>query len=334
MMQIKTKTTGRQKTSRPRLTILLLILGALLLVYVKHQDVFDWVKLHNYSAPAAVAQIATDDTMTPYVRKVFYVNAPALEDKTNFTQCKIGGEQTIVLGCYHGNQSGIFVLDVTDPRLEGVEQVTSAHEMLHAAYDRLSSSERKDIDKQLRDYYNHQLADERVRKTIENYRSFEPDELTNEMHSIFGSEVVDLPPALEQYYQRYFTDRSKVVAFATQYENEFTSRQQAIKSDDDQLSALKKQIDTLKADLTSRQKALEADSARLQQLKSQGNAQAYNAGVPGYNASVNVYNSEIEQSKILIDKYNALVAQRNAIVLEAQQLTNAIDSNVAPIGEK
>jgi hypothetical protein len=334
MMPSKTKIPASKRTSRIRLSFLLVILVGLLLVYIKHQDVFDWIKLRSYTAPAAVAQLATDDTLTPYARKVFYVNAPALEGKTDFAQCKIGGEQTIVLGCYHGNQNGIYLLQVTDSRLDGVEQVTAAHEMLHAAYDRLSSSERKRIDSQLRDYYNHQLTDERVRKTIENYRSFEPDELTNEMHSIFGSEVATLPPALEQYYQRYFTDRSQVVAFAAQYENEFTSRQQAIKSDDTQLTALKTQIDSLKADMSTRQKDLEASSTRLQQEKADGNIGAYNAGVPVYNAKVNSYNAEIEQTRALIAQYNNLVAKRNAIVLEAQQLTEAIDSTVAPINEK
>jgi chromosome segregation ATPase len=301
---------------------------------VQHQAILDWYKLENYTAPAEVAQLATDTTMTPYARKVFYVNAPALEGKVEFKQCKIGGEQTIVLGCYHGNQNGIYVLNVTDPRLEGVEQVTSAHEMLHAAYDRLSSSERKKIDTQLRDYYNHQLTDERVRQTVENYRTFEPNELTNEMHSIFGTEVANLPAPLEQYYQRFFTDRSKVVAYAARYQAEFTTRQQAIKADDDKLTALKSQIDSLKADLTSREKQLDSDSARLQQLKAQGNVAAYNAGVPPFNASVNIYNAEVQQTRSLISQYNDLVARRNAIVLEAQQLTNEIDSNVAPISEQ
>ena len=33
-------------------------------------------------------------------------------------------EKTIILGCYHSDQEGIFVYNVTDPRLSGVEQVT------------------------------------------------------------------------------------------------------------------------------------------------------------------------------------------------------------------
>ncbi|HWT56062.1 MAG TPA: hypothetical protein VN031_03460 [Candidatus Microsaccharimonas sp.] len=329
------KRPTKSPTARKFLLLLFLILlVGLGVVYKERWNLYDWYKLRNYTAPAAVVQLASDDTMTPYARRVLYVNQPALEEKADFTQCASKGEQTIVLGCYHGFQNGIFVLSVTDPRLNGVEQVTTAHEMLHAAYDRLSSKERANIDSQLRDYFNHGLTDERVRQTIEAYRSTEPTELVNEMHSIFGTEVANLPAPLEQYYKRYFTDRSKITGYAAQYEAEFTSRQAAIKADDAQLTAWKSQIDSLKADLSNKDQALNAQSDQLQALKDSNNISAYNAGVPGYNNSVNVYNSEVAQLRSLIDQYNNLVNERNAIALEAQALTNEINSSVAPVGTK
>lgn len=335
---MKPSTKGHRKTTQKSSKIALLILAVLLTVlaagYHERQNIFDWAKLRNYQAPAVVSALASQDTMTPYARKVFYVNAPALEGKAEFTQCKAQGEQTIVLGCYHGPQNGIFVLTVTDPRLNGVEQVTAAHEMLHAAYDRLSTSDRANVDKLLRDYFNHRLQDERVRQAVEAYRTLEPNDLTNEMHSIFGTEIANLPAPLEQYYARYFTNRGAVAAFAAQYQQEFTSRRDAIKTYDARLTTLKAQIDSLQADLDSKQKQLDANSAKLQQLRSSGDIAAYNAGVPGFNASVNIYNDEVGQVKDLIVQYNTLVSTRNNIVLEAKQLTNEIDSTVAPISSK
>ncbi|MBC7581450.1 hypothetical protein H7097_01100 [Aeromicrobium sp.] len=334
MMPTTTNKNTKSKSLLLQLGVVLVVLGVFAVAFTQRQALIDWLKLRGYTAPAAVTQLTVEDTMTPYARKVFYVNKPALEDKTAFTQCKIGGEQSIVLGCYHGPQNGIFVLTVTDPRLEGVEQVTAAHEMLHAAYDRLSSSERADIDRQLRAYFNNGLKDERVRQTIDAYRSSEPNDITNEMHSILGTEVNDLPASLEKYYTRYFDDRSKVVAFAVQYQAEFTSRQDAIKANDAQLKELKVQIDALQADLKTRQKDLDDESARMQQLQNSGDSRAYNAGVPAFNASVNSFNAEVSRVQSLIDRYNALVATRNSIVLEAQQLTNEIDSKVAPAGSR
>src|SRR5665213_3192248 len=194
------------------LGIWLAILG---LLAFNRQNINDWWLLRHYQPPPAVAHLADQDTMTDYGRKIFYVNHASIESKTAFPQeCpNNGGEQTIVLGCYHSNQAGIFLLSVTDPRLDGVEQVTAAHEMLHGAYDRLSSSAKARVDAMLLDYYNHDLHDQRVRDTIAAYRKSEPHDVVNEMHSVFGSEIAHLPAGLEQYYKHYFTDRSKVTGY-------------------------------------------------------------------------------------------------------------------------
>jgi hypothetical protein len=308
------------------------VVGLALLVS-KHQAIFDWAKLRDYQAPPAIAQIATQDTMTDYGRKVFYVNHPELVPKDNFsTDCpNDGGEQTIVLGCYHPIQAGIFVLSVTDPRLDGVHQVTAAHEMLHAAYDRLTRTERDKVNQMLLDYYHHDLTDQRIKDTIDAYKKSEPKDLVNEMHSIFGTEVSSLPAPLEQYYKRYFTDRSQVVAFAVQYQDEFTSRQTIVAQDDAQLAQLKNQIQSLESDLKAKQSQLTSSQAELNSERSSGQIAAYNAGVPVYNAQVEAYNNEVEQVRSLIDQYNQLVSARNAVALEEDQLVKDLSTSAQPI---
>ncbi len=329
-----TPVVRRKRTSRP-IAVLVTFgwLGVLLLLALNRQNIYDWWKLHNYTPPATVAQIATQDTMTSYARKVFYVNQPAIEDKTSFTQCPAGDEKTIVLGCYRGGQNGIFVLGVSDPRLNGVEQVTAAHEMLHAAYDRLSAKDRAAVDAMLQDYYQHDLADARIKATIEDYRQSEPTALVNEMHSIFGTEIASLPAPLEHYYQRYFTNRQAVTGFAGQYQAEFTSRADAVKADDARLATMKTEITSQQADLKTKRAALDAESNHLQQARSSGDIAAYNAAVPGYNASVNSYNAGVDSLQALVAQYNQLVSERNAIALETQQLTNEINSQATTINQ-
>ena len=325
--------------SRPcplHLKALLLTFGwlcLLVLAAANRQNILDWWKLHNYTAPAAVAQIAAQDTMTGYARKVFYVNQPAIEDKTQFTQCPIGDEKTIVLGCYKGGQNGIYVLSVSDPRLNGVEQVTAAHEMLHAAYDRLSTSERSKVDAMLTEYYQHDLSDERIKATIDEYKQSEPNDVVNEMHSIFGTEVASLPAPLEQYYTRYFTNRQAVTNYASDYQAEFTSRADAVKADDARLAAMKQQIETKQAALKTQRASLEAQSAQMQAERSSGNIGAYNAAVPGYNASVNSYNAGVDALQLLVDQYNQLVSERNALAVETQQLSNELNVQASPINQ-
>jgi hypothetical protein len=319
-----------------RLPLLLALLSLFLVLGVvaaNKQNILDWWKLHSYQPPAQVVQIATSDSMTNYARKVWYVNHPEFDAKPEFRiACpNNGGEQTIVLGCYHGSQDGIFVLNVDDPRLKGVIEVTSAHEMLHAAYDRLSSSEKKTLDTELNAFYKKGLTDERIRATIAAYRQSEPKDLVNEMHSIFGTEVAQLPKPLESYYKRYFSDRQQLVAYGSQYQAEFTSRQQVVARDDTQLSALKKQIDSQEASLKTKQTGINAQHDRLLQLRNSGDFNSYNSGVPAYNAAIDVYNQQVAAIRALITQYNQLVAQRNAIALEQDELVNALNSNTSTL---
>jgi hypothetical protein len=315
------------------LLVWLIFLAALGTAAANRQNLWDWWQLKHYQAPPTVAQLADQDAMTDYARKVFYVNHPAIDDKTSFSKaCAASGsrEQTIILGCYHGNQGGIFVLSVDDPRLSGVEQVTAAHEMLHAAYDRLSSSDKQQVNKQLLAYYQNDLHDQRIRDTIEAYKKSEPDELVNEMHSIFGTEIANLPAGLEKYYGRYFSNRGQVAAYAAQYQSAFTSRQAALSQLETQLDSLKTQIQNLEADLKSKRAEIDARQSELVAARNSGNVAAYNAGVPGYNRLVDTYNNEIETVRSLINRFNTLVNQHNALVLEQSQLRDELDAGTIP----
>ena len=299
------------------------------IAFWQRQAIVDWWRLKDYSPPAAVSALALSDTMTNSARHIFYVNHPKL-----ITQATIFGtscpqsEQTIVLGCYRSGQNGIYIYDVTDLRLDGVEEVTAAHEMLHAAFERLSQKDRQYIDSLLRDYYKNGLNDERVKKTISLYKITEPDYLVNEMHSIFGTEIADLPPALESYYQRYFSNRARVVGFSAGYEEEVCGRQDQIDGYDRQLAALKQKIDSADSTLSSQASQLANDRDRLNIYRDSGDIEAYNAAVPGFNAAVKAYNNGVAKLQKDITAYNQLVAARNALATEVRALQEAIDTRL------
>jgi hypothetical protein len=304
--------------------ITILILAVPLLALWQHFAIFDIIRLHGYNAPQQIVQLADDTAMLPSTRRLFYVYHPALEDKTPFnTDCR-SNEQTIVLGCYVDGR-GIYLLNVTDSRLNGVEQVTAAHETLHAAYARLSSTERKKVDAMTAAAFAG-LQDQRIKDTIELYRKQDASVVPNELHSILGTEVRTLPADLEAYYSRYFSDRLKVVSFSEQYEQAFTDRKNQIVSYDAQLAGLKGQIDALQTSLTKQAGELSSERDRLSGLKSSGQTAAYNAAVPGYNNKVNAYNGDIDTLSGLISEYNDIVPKRNAIAEQEQDLVQAIDS--------
>ena len=312
------------------LTATLLLMAAPFVVFLKAQAITDWWQLRNYTPPAAVSSLAAQDTMTPYSSHVFYVNHPQLvSNVTVFRQDCTTAEQTIVLGCYHPNQAGIFVYNVSDSRLNGVQQVTSAHEMLHAAYDRLSSKEKNYIDGLLQNYYQNDLKDQRLIDTINSYRQTEPNDVVNEMHSVFGTEAPNLPTALENYYKKYFINRAAVVAFAQSYESEFTNRKAQIEAYDQQLTQMKQDIVSLEATLSTQSSQIDADRAKLDTERSAGQVDAYNASVASFNREVDAYNAGVKKLQNEIASYNALVEQRNSIASALASLDQAIDTRLS-----
>jgi len=309
------------------------VLGGVYIVQHR-QQIYDFARIYNYQPPAAVSQLATDTTMTALGKNAFYVNHPELlSDKAKFNEKCNQREQTIVLGCYYSKQRGIYIYEVTDERLAGIKEVTAAHEMLHAAYDRLGKEERENLGKILQDYFDKTLKDERIINTINSYKNGDEHshDLVNEMHSIFGTEIADLPPALEKHYERFFKDRSKVVAYSAKYEGEFTSRRNTVAAYDAQLAALRQQITAAEASLEQKERALTQQKAQLDADRAAGRIEAYNAAVPGFNAQVSAYNSQVAALRALIAQHNDIVEKRNAIALEEQQLVEAISSSTTPV---
>ena len=197
--------------------------------------------------------------------------------------------------------------------------------MLHQAYDRLSSTQRAHINQLLESYRDHDLRDEQIQEQIAAYEKSEPNDVINELHSLFGTEVGNLPPELEDYYKQYFTDRAKIVQYYNSYQDAFRSRQAQIDAYDKDLESRKAQIDTL-------EQSLEQKLAELDQMKAQmdkyrrNNVSAYNNLVGPYNTLVDAYNSGLDDLKQKIATYNEIVVKRNAIALEQQQLQQDLSS--------
>jgi uncharacterized protein YukE len=303
----------------------------LALIVNKHQAISDWWRLRSYQPPSAIAKLADQDTMTSYTRHLFYLNKPQLlSTVASFRKDCPENEDTIVLGCYHPNQQGIFIYNVQDSSLGGVTQVTAAHEVLHAIYGRLGEKQRAYVDGLLNNYYQHGLTNQRVKDEIALYKKTEPHDVTDEMNSTFGTEIADLPPALESYYRQYFTNRSVIVAYEQQYDREFTTRQAAITADDAQLAAMKQQIAGQEAGLSAQLSSLNTQRAQLDGLLSGAGAAAYNDAASTYNAQVNAYNGGVTSLQAAIAQYNQLVETRNNVAGELTTLDKAVDTRLAP----
>lgn len=310
----------------------LVLLSLPVIAWTQRQAITDYVRLRNYTPSAEIAKIADRASFNDDGKKLFYVNHPLLLDRNQFNENCTSVEQSIVLGCYV-EQQGIYLFDVEEERLDGVEEVTAAHEMLHVAYERLSSADKAMVDDLTQQAFKS-LTNERIIGVVESYRDRDPSIVSNELHSIIGTEVRQIPIELEQYYRRYFVDRKAVVTLAEKYEKAFTEREDKIKEYDRKLSSLKAQIDTLQADLSSQASSISSERARLDALYASNDVEAYNSAVPGFNAQVQAHNATVQRLQSLIDQHNALVAQRNELVVEEQELVQAIDSRPQTINSQ
>jgi hypothetical protein len=309
-----------------------LVLVALFIL--NSQRISDWWRLRGYVPPVAVAQLANEDTMTSYTRHLFYLNRPQLlSSVTSFRAHCPEDENTIVLGCYHPGQNGIFIYAVTDPTLSGVQQVTAAHEVLHAAYARLTSSARAQLNAELVNYYKHGLNNPLVKAEVQLYQKTEPGSVMDEMSCTFGTEIATLPPSLNAYYSQYFTDRQAIVAYEQKYQAAFSSRQAIVMQDDAQLANLKSQIDTMEVQMKSSLTNLNSQLNNLVSLRTAQNIPAYNAGVPGYNSDIDAYNANVQTVETLVNQYNQLVAVRNQVAGQVTTLASDLDTRITPVAQ-
>src|SRR5690606_3110987 len=122
--------------------IALLALAAI--VFLNRGFLSDQLLVWSYTPTVEIQSIVTRTTMTNHGKFMFYVGNPKIESAAEFNKnCSRKEQNVAVLGCYQGS---IHIYNVTDGRLDGIKEVTAAHEMLHAAYERLSDGQRQEVD--------------------------------------------------------------------------------------------------------------------------------------------------------------------------------------------
>lgn len=302
-----------------------LVIVAISVGFWQRQNIIDWWKLRNYTPSVAVATLATESNMNQNGRKILYLQKPLVQSKAEFYVSCEEGETEIVLGCYKPNK-GIYVLKVDDQRLEGVEQVTTAHEMLHAAYDRLSTGQRNKASLMLQSAYK-KITDKDIIEKIDVYKKSDAD-ISNELHSILGTEVGSLPADLEEYYKQYFTNRQTVVNLANGYKAEFKTRKAKVAAIDVQLKNIETQVIADNKQLDIQQAEFTKESKRLDELLKQGNIEEYNSGVVAYNKDLVPFRNKLAKTRDLVSQYKVLLTERNKLAAEAQELNRALDSRI------
>lgn len=320
--------------------ILGLVVLATATIWVNRYNINDWFVLRNYQPSENIELLATGSGMNEYGQRLFYVGTPKITGGDEFNEKCRDRQEVKVLGCIiNGRPNGvslitgaeyeIYILNVTDESLDGIQEVTAAHEMLHAAYERLSPSEKSRINQELQRVFNG-LKNDKLQQTVQTYAEQDTSIVLNELHSLLATEVKNIGSELERYYARYFSDRQKVVDLYLEYEAVFDEAKNQAETIYGSIQLLESEILGKRESLDRQLAELESSRAQLNILRDSGNIAAYNQQVPVYNNLVNNYNNQIAEIRDLFNRYNDLVEQYNALVVKQKQLVDAIDSNVIP----
>lgn len=299
---------------------------------VNRQSVVDQLAVWQYTPSAAVTSLAERADMSSGGRFLFYASQPAIEDSRTFNQsCTRKEQSTAILGCYDGRR--IYVYDVTNEQLDGIKEVTAAHEMLHAAYQRLTPGEKSRVDKLLEVEYERIKDNKNVAERVAFYARVEPGERDNELHSVIGTEVANISPELEAHYKKYFTNRQAVVSLHAKYDAVFTSIQ--ARSD-----ALSSQVGTLGEKIEKGSRAYNASVAQLNQDIAGFNSRAANNDFStryefdnaraSLVARANELTATRDQLNDDVAAYSALRDELSQLAIQSEELNHSIDSTLSP----
>lgn len=313
-------------------SIFVLFIGSAVLSFVilQGQWVVDQLRVLKYQPDSRIVGYVERAGLNDQGKFYLYAAQPAILDSQSFNErCKDQEEETAILGCY--SNGNIYIYDIDSAELDGIKEVTAAHEMLHVAYDRLSTKERADVDSMIEREYKKLVEDKDLQSRMEFYRRTEPGQRDNELHAIIGTEVKSIDPELEKYYQRYFKDRSKTTALYAKYIgvfNQIDVRRQQLKSDAETLLA---QVDQMKT-------AYEKASAQLQADYQTYQKQAQSGGYSSQSAADRVFkqlqarNEGLKGDRLtiidLINRYNLMIKELNDLATRRNELTKSLDSNL------
>jgi hypothetical protein len=310
------------------LCIIVCVVAAAIL---NRQYIIDKYNAWEFKPSPEIAQIANDVGLNENGRFYYFASRPELDFAKEFNgECRSREQGNAILGCYKNQR--IYIYNVNDERLNGLKEVTAAHEMLHAAYERLPESDKKVVNTLLEKEYRKN-SDAEFSKRMDYYKRNQPGEEYNELHSIIGTEFADISPQLEDYYKRYFNNRSQVVALHSKYSDKFKELKQGSAS-------LRKELENLSISINNASLKYNRDISNLNSEINTFNSRAKNGDFSSQEDFLNERRYLIKSTRKLeqdraninryIGQYESKRIEYNKLVDESNSMYKAMDSTLAP----
>ena len=308
------------------LSIIILAIAGFL--FFNQQYVKDQVTVWSYQPSSQIKVIEDRVSFTGKGQFYFYATQPEVDGSEKFNlDCPRQEVGNPILGCYSAGR--IYVYDVTNDQLDGIEEVTAAHEMLHSVWERHGTSEQARIGALLRVEFQKLTDDPDFAERMGYYQRTEPGEFENELHSIIGTEVSILSPELETYYAQYFEDRQKVVKLHAKYDTVFNTLRTQSESLYSELTNLGSSIESRTAQYNNDVKQLSADIESFNTRANNGSFSSINQ----FNRERSVLLARSNQTDSMrasisndIEMYNLKYADYQKISSQIEALNKSIDS--------
>ena len=303
---------------------------AAIAVVVHHQAVIDFVRGRLYAPTTAVAEIRENLALTAYGEFIFDASRPELNSEKDFNaNCVSDSEDEAALGCYRGQK--IYVYEVQSEELAGILELTAAHELLHAVYERRSDGEKEIVGGLLKEVYRqyHEVLAAEI-------EAYDVEEQAEELYVRAGTEIKELPEELEKHYAKIFADQDKVVGFYESYIGVFRGLEAELKSLEAEMTELKEQIDAKSLEYQNGAKDLGAQIEVFNNCASQvgcfQRSEDFNARRNELLARQAEMRGLYDEIDGLINQYNMVVEKYNQNVVRSQNLQDLINSHVVVEG--
>ncbi|MBT1035654.1 hypothetical protein KJY78_04740 [Canibacter sp. lx-45] len=331
----KSRTISRAVTS---VLLLCLLLGAFW-AYSNRQHLSNFISAQTFNASGRIAEIAQTLEFTNTGKIVFYATHPAVHTGLEFKEsCShvTSQEATHVLGCYLPKSNRINLLSVADERLNGIMEVSAAHETLHSVWQQLPQEERDTLAEKLQKLYDQmQTSSPDFVTRMSVYSDLPRHSFQNELHSIMGTELDNLPEWLENHYAKWFQNRHKIVKLHRGYDSVFKQLQEESDDITATLKSMHEEYSTrqaqLQQDIVSYNSDFKQFIQRNENYEFSDDEALFYRTKAAYELRRSQIEQEIEELQKYAVEYENLRAELNEIHKTSAELSDLLDSNLAEL---
>ena len=296
-------------------------------IVLNYRWIYDFSRGLAYRPTTEMETIRTSLDLTDGGKFLFNASHPVLNSREEFNDnCQPeDNDEVAVFGCY--SDGNIYIYNIEEKDLAGIREATTAHELLHAAYARMSEREREGLEPWLEQVYGENK--DILEDDLSTYKEAEKFE---ELYVRIGTEVKKLPEILEEHYAKFFKNQDKVVSFYDRYIATFKE----IEAELDELAA---EIEAIADEIAQKTEEYETRTTQLNVDIYSFNDCANMAGC--FNSESEFYTKRYalvtEQNSLeeiyeeideLIDKYNEKVEKYNEGAVKSQKIKQTINPSV------